>query len=253
MASEDEEALIAYQSSHRARTEAALLKAEFIASFIADGPGRALFVGLYQIDSSEVVPWERWLENPRIRELVDDGSDMGKDRDNVIWFHQQRTTFCDHWKGRLVVNWPPPERSWYRWADRNRFEIRVIHEDDELIERLDAWDRLTFNWLELSGLPRRFAQALQGWRGIYLIRDTTDGRGYVGSAYGTDNILGRWRNYAASGHGDNVLLRRRDPKTFVFSVLERLADNLSPSDVIEREVSWKIRLGTRAPDGLNMN
>lgn len=43
--------------------------------------------------------------------------------------------------------------------------------------------------------------ALAEWRGIYLIFDTRDAKAYVGSAYGSENILGRWRSYADSGHG----------------------------------------------------
>ena len=52
-------------------------------------------------------------------------------------------------------------------------------------------------------MPKRWQATLAEWRGIYYIFDVSDGRGYVGSAYGTDNLLGRWRNYAASGHGGN--------------------------------------------------
>jgi hypothetical protein len=40
----------------------------------------------------------------------------------------------------------------------------------------------------------------------YDIFDATDARGYVGAAYGADNVLGRWLNYSAIGHGGNSLL-----------------------------------------------
>ena len=42
--------------------------------------------------------------------------------------------------------------------------------------------------------------------GDYIF-DVAIAKGYVGAAYGTDNILGRWLNYADSGHGRNRLLR----------------------------------------------
>jgi hypothetical protein len=35
-------------------------------------------------------------------------------------------------------------------------------------------------------------------------------------------MLGRWRNYAAHGHGGNKLLRERDPKSFRFTILQRV-------------------------------
>jgi hypothetical protein len=91
------------------------------------------------------------------------------------------------------------------------------------------------------------------WRGIYYIFDVSDHKGYVGSAYGKDNIVGRWENYATSGHGGNKLLRGRDPANFRFSVLQRVAPDLSPDDVIKIETSWKARLKTKKPYGLNEN
>ena len=253
IALEDENAFIAYQSSHRINTERALQTAKFIASFLADGPGQAIFVGLYEITEMEIVPHDRWLDNPIIRSLVDGGSDAGETRTHIGWFHQKRVSFYDNWKGRLVVDWPPPERSWYRRAHKNTFAIKTIHSDDELIKRLDSWDRLVFSWQELNSLPKRFQDELAGWSGIYFIKDISDGMGYVGAAYGSENILGRWKNYRQTGHGDNVLLRKRNPSTFQFSILERLANNIDEQKVFDRETSWKLRLGTRHPLGLNAN
>jgi len=94
---------------------------------------------------------------------------------------------------------------------------------------------------------------LSQWRGVYYIFDTSDGKGYVGSAYGDKNLLGRWLNYAASGHGDNSLLRERDPQNFRFSILQLVAPVMDPTDVIQLESRWKERLHTRAPYGLNDN
>jgi len=102
-------------------------------------------------------------------------------------------------------------------------------------------------------LPSRLKADLSQWRGIYYIFDETDGKGYVGSAYGADNLLGRWRNYAATGHGGNSLLRRRDPRRFRFSILQRVSPDMDADDVIQLEGKWKERLHTRAPQGLNDN
>ena len=91
------------------------------------------------------------------------------------------------------------------------------------------------------------------WRGVYLIHDRSDGKAYVGSAYGEENLLGRWRNHAPTGHGGNKLLRRRDPANFRFSILERVSPDAAPADVVRLEASWKERLHTRSPSGLNDN
>ena len=94
---------------------------------------------------------------------------------------------------------------------------------------------------------------LSEWRGVYFIFDTLDGKGYVGSAYGESNLLGRWLNYAASGHGGNRLLRQRDPRTFQFTILQRVSPDLDATAVVQLEGSWKRRLHTYAPYGLNDN
>jgi hypothetical protein len=43
--------------------------------------------------------------------------------------------------------------------------------------------------------------------GVYLILAETTGRLYLGSATGAEGIWGRWRKYAATGHGGNALLK----------------------------------------------
>jgi hypothetical protein len=116
-----------------------------------------------------------------------------------------------------------------------------------------AWDEIALGWDELRVLPTRWRAALSQWRGIYYIFDETGGKGYVGSAYGDTNLLGRWINYGASGHGGNVLLRKRPPKSFRFTILQRVSPDMDAADVIRLEGTWKERLHTRAPFGLNDN
>ena len=100
--------------------------------------------------------------------------------------------------------------------------------------------------------PSTWKAALRQWRGIYFIFDESDGQGYVGAVYGTDNLLGRWLNYAARGHGGNKELRKRDPGHFRFSILERVSPDMEAADVIRLESSWKDRLHTRK-FGMNEN
>jgi hypothetical protein len=102
-------------------------------------------------------------------------------------------------------------------------------------------------------LPTRWRSALAHWRGIYFIFDVSDAKGYVGAAYGHDNILGRWLAYAATGHGGNSLLRQRDPRHFRFTILQRVSPDMEDDDVIRLEATWKERLHTRPPYGLNDN
>jgi hypothetical protein len=118
---------------------------------------------------------------------------------------------------------------------------------------MQNWELLVLTWRQLQAMPTKWQNILAQWRGIYLIHDTSDGKSYVGSASGTENILGRWRNYAATGDGGNKLLRNRDPHNFVFSILQRVSPDMDVGDVNGIEVTWKVRLHTRTPFGLNDN
>ena len=131
--------------------------------------------------------------------------------------------------------------------------MHAILEDSALVAKIPEWDEILLTWEQLRFLPKTWKSALEQWRGIYYIFDDSDGKGYVGSAYGTDNLLGRWQNYAASGDGGNRLLQQRDPSHFQFSILQAVSQDMKPEDVIKLESSWKDRLHTRAPHGLNGN
>lgn len=112
---------------------------------------------------------------------------------SVLWFDLTLLTdFYGHWKGKLIVGWPPPERAWWRRAHRNEFPIIAVLEDSALDAALPQWDEIEFTWEELQVLPTRLKSKLSEWRGIYYIFDTLDEKGYVGSAYGESNLLGRW-------------------------------------------------------------
>ena len=130
--------------------------------------------------------------------------------------------------------------------------------DDYELPNLSAYNETVLKWEELCVLPMHWKSALSQWRGIYYIFDTSDGKGYVGSAYGDSkngpsNMLGRWLNYAASGQGGNALLRNRVPSHFRFSIIQRVSPDMDVNDVIRLEGTWKDRLHTRAPQGLNDN
>jgi hypothetical protein len=245
-----------YQSNHGQRTESALAKAQFLASFVRHSPGTALFVGMYKVGASRRLTVEECMSRPLHRELMSlgmTGIKAVEGRDSVLEFDLPSTEWHSDWRGRLIIRWPGLERSWYRWADRNVFNIEAVTRESLFARDMPRWDDLTVEWNELGILPASWCGDLKNWRGIYLIIDQSDGKQYVGSAYGAENILQRWREYARTGHGGNALLRQRDPSTFRFSILQRTSPDLPDADVIALENSWKSRLRSRSPWGLNEN
>jgi hypothetical protein len=260
LAEEKPELYNAYQQTQGQKLEGvlqSLVGAGFVASFIGHEPGKALFVGLYAIVASRPITFDEYWASPAHAELKGFGmigwSREKNPRDTCLWFELDRTQFQRQWQGKLVVEWPPPERSWWRRSHRNELSVLAVHEESALSKDIAEWNELELSWKELSLLPSSWKAALQQWRGIYFIFDSSDGKGYVGSAYGKDNLLGRWLNYGASGHGGNVLLRKRDPANLHFSILQLTSPNADSNEVIGLETSWKHRLHTHAPHGLNEN
>jgi hypothetical protein len=235
---------------------AAMTGVGYIASFIGQEAGKATFIGLYSIGESKPLYYDKYWKVPANVELKSFGMKgfTGEKRSSVLWFDLElMLDFYASWKGKLIISWPPPELSWWRRADRNEFPIHAILEDNVLDAAMPRWDEIKLTWDDLRILPKNLESALSHWRGIYDIFDTSDGKGYIGSAYGKDNILGRWQNYATRGHGGNRLLRKRDPRNFQFTILERVSPDMKDSDMIRLESSWKERLHTRKPYGLNDN
>lgn len=249
----------AYQQKHSRKQEAALEKLlgkGWIASFIGMKLGQAVFAGLYKIAGARPVTYEEYWSMPvnlalKSLGMADwDTADRLKQR---LWFDLVLQPVYAEWVGKLVISWPPPELAWWRYAGRNEMMVLSISEESRFSERMPDWRNLVLSWAELQSIPTSWQTTLKHWRGIYFIHDASDGKGYVGSAYGTDNIMGRWLNYAANGHGGNKRLLKRVPENFHFSILQIVAHDLSSDDIVSIESAWKDRLHTRGPFGLNEN
>ncbi|WP_171052610.1 GIY-YIG nuclease family protein [Ruegeria sediminis] len=247
----------AYQSVP-GRPATAIRRAEFVASFLGLVPGKAHFIGFYRVIGSRALDFATFwqiAENQTLRDMGYEGltAERVEQVGTEMQFDLERLPFYSDWRGRLVIDYPPPERSWFRWVDRGSFPVHAILEESAFAAPPPDWREIDLTFAELANLPASWRARLAEWRGIYLIFDEEDRRAYVGSAYGRDNILGRWQAYARDGHGGNRELRDRNPRNFRFSILERLAPDLPPEDVIARENSWKQRLHSRQPFGLNAN
>ena len=259
LAAEKPDVFNAYQQTQDAKVEKAMLELVgrgYVASFIAHGSGKALFIGLYNIGKTTPLTFDEYWKVPAYAELKEfdmQGFVPEAGRETILWFDMVLTEHFADWKGKLVVCWPPPDIAWFRRAERNVMPVIAINEESLLEAAMPEWDAINLSWDELSVLPSKWRVALTHWRGIYFIFDESDGKGYVGSAYGDTNIYGRWAEYAASGHGGNKLLRKRDPSDFKFSILQRVSPDMNADDVIRLESSWKERLHTRQPFGLNEN
>ena len=156
---------------------------------------------------------------------------------------------------RLVIGWRSP-RTW-RINATTAANYPVVEIADAEPVPFPGFDALVLDHAQLQAVMREHRYA--SWRtalasviGVYLITDTVDGRHYVGKADGAESIRQRWNAYATNGHGNNVELRNRDPKSFRFSLL-RVFDPSTPTRQIDAaESHFKNALDSRT-HGMNRN
>lgn len=90
---------------------------------------------------------------------------------------------------------------------------------------------MNVSWQDLGRILTKesWRTALENQKGVYLITDLSNGKKYVGSAYGNQVLLGRWSAYAASGHGGSYSFRTLAPMVgvgFTYLIAGPLATKL---------------------------
>src|SRR6478735_6612620 len=122
---EQAEIFNAYQQKHHGRTESALEKLAgngWLASFIGLASGQAVYAGLYRIERCRAITHKQFRAMPVNQALRDYGmAEWAEDekRNARLWFDLQDTGIRSEWIGKLIVGWPPPDRSWWRRAHKN--------------------------------------------------------------------------------------------------------------------------------------
>ena len=114
-----------------------------------------------------------------------------------------------------------------------------------------GYDNVNLSWSDLSRVLAKdsWKTALQNQKGVYLITDTSNGKMYVGSAYGERMLLGRWEDYVKTGNGGNKELKELSfehiKQYFRYSILDIFKSTVKDELIISRESWWKEVLLTR--------
>lgn len=116
------------------------------------------------------------------------------------------------YRNRLIVQWKSP-RVWSQKKDLDIYEIlpatvaTLFPGYQEVLLSFDALQAIFAD----PRAHRDWQAALKANAGIYRIVDLSSGKLYIGSAYGSDGLWGRWQNYAKTGHGGEQATQREGP------------------------------------------
>ena len=155
--------------------------------------------------------------------------------------------------GRLIIKYKNKSQTMIRYANSviNHCEVIQILPDTFGNDIFPGYDKVNVSWEEMSRVISKesWKAALQNQKGVYLITDISNGKMYVGSAYGENMILGRWQSYIKSGNGGNVELKKLNfdyiKKNFKYSILDIFKSTTDDQNIISRESWWKSVLQTR--------
>lgn len=155
--------------------------------------------------------------------------------------------------GRLIVKFKNKAQALIRKAESVMDECYVsqILPDTFDNDIFPGYEKVHLTWEELKRVLDKdnWKTALQNQKGVYLITDKSNGKMYVGSAYGENMILGRWKSYIETGHGGNAGLKllsfEHIQQNFCYSILDIYKSTTDDQIIIERETWWKEVLQTR--------
>lgn len=161
--------------------------------------------------------------------------------------------------GRLVVQFHKNQAYVTLTGDKiDAFKVKEILPNKLDKDIFPGYDKVNITWETLNRVLEKDAwkTALQNQKGVYLITDISNGKMYVGSAYGQEMLLGRWKSYVNNGHGGNIGMKNipldHMKKYFRYSILDIYKSSTDDNIITEREQWWKEVLQSRA-HGYNEN
>lgn len=224
-----------------------VFRRQFIASFVVTPSGETLFVNLYEVAkpniNSTAVSCPIKLKSYEAGKLFVYGLSLDERMNDF--------------SKRLIIDWGEGYRSWVQRPEKQNkdvVEIRKQFEEPEFPDHFSFRKRID----EIPTLYPTWKAVLRSTKGVYLLVCKETGAQYVGSATGDNGFLGRWSAYAVDGHGGNKLLKQRNQRDYIVSILETVGSKAQRREVLELEGLWKDKLGSRAERlgdefGLNAN
>jgi hypothetical protein len=169
--------------------------------------------------------------------------------------------------GRLKIKLKKPSRgrAFYLEHHIENMTVSEILKQPYSGEVFPGYENINHDFSILTSIFRNENQgwkaALKNIKGVYVITDKSNGKKYVGSAYGDSGIWSRWSCYIGTGHGWNDELTKLiiaegfdyAKKNFKLCLLEYRPMKADDKDIRERESYWKEVFLSRGKFGYNNN
>lgn len=162
--------------------------------------------------------------------------------------------------GRLLIDYPGPGargRAFYLENHYDKLVVSQILDNTYSGEAFCGYENIDHDFPKVEAIVLRerhdWKAALENVKGVYLVTDKSNGKRYVGSAYGVSGIWSRWSCYVGTGHGWNDELTKLIGEqgldyarsNFKFCILEHRAMKTDDQVIIDRESFWKNALMSR--------
>lgn len=238
----DRQTFFDYQSEQKRKL---FENVDYIVAFIGEDKLDSRFVGVYKNDG------------------IKSRTGFDKNGEEICVFNFQEVKGYDVLKERVIVNWRTPANGWNQYWNNTKEVVRIDggleHNNIPIFKRYEDV-RLSYHELKniINSNDSEWKSKLEACNCVYVILDKSNGKQYVGVTYKNvkpglkSGIWSRWTEYADTGHGDDVTLKKlctNDPNyaknNFQWSILETLPLNIIPKLAIERESLYKEKLGTR--------
>jgi hypothetical protein len=172
---------------------------------------------------------------------------------NGVGYEYQDLPVYQKFVGRLIIKFKNKAQTMIRNAESviDDCYVSQILPDTFDNDLFPGYEEVSISWDEMNRVLEKdnWKTALQNQKGIYLMTDISNGKMYVGSAYGEDMILGRWRAYVKNGNGGNVGLKGLTfdhiKQNFKYSILDIYKSTTDDQIIINRESWWKEVLQSR--------
>jgi len=203
---------------------------------------RWLFGGIYEVIRRNNIPKSHSYE---IRELTDYSAYVGRLKIKLRKPSRGRAFYLEHHFDKMMVS----EILKQPYSGEIFPGYENINHDFALL--IPVFKNENKDW----------KAALANIKGVYVITDKSNGKTYIGSAYGDSGIWSRWSCYIGTGHGWNdeltKLIKERGydyaRDNFKLSLLEYRSMKVDDKVIIEREGYWKEVFLSRGEFGYNKN